>query len=157
MLNEDNIGFSEAPHAPSYWKFTSFFLILRSRSVSDFSHQSIKAVILCWAHLTTDPVRGKKFQAIQGGKRPAVAWRVSVAGCLKCFASFKVHFHLLRKVCIVCRQARKGKGTQLPTWVYAMWPVCLLVPYRKSFVQSVERTNSPNKGKENCYDGLEAW
>lgn len=54
-------------------KIYQLFLILQSRSVNDFSHQSIKAVILCWAHLTTDPVRGKKFQAIQGGKRPAVA------------------------------------------------------------------------------------
>ena len=54
-------------------KIYQLLLILQSRSVSDFSHQSIKAVILCWAHLTTDPVRGKKFQAIQGGTRPAVA------------------------------------------------------------------------------------
>lgn len=54
-------------------KIYQLLLILQSRSVSDFSHQSIKAVILCWAHLTTDPVRGKKFQAMQGGTRPAVA------------------------------------------------------------------------------------
>lgn len=59
-------------------KIYSFFLILRSRSVSDFSRQSIEAVILCWAHLTTDPVRGKKFRAIQDSKWPAVAQRISL-------------------------------------------------------------------------------
>ena len=72
MLNEDNIGFSEA-HIHHHTENLPALLILQSRSVSDFSHQSIKAVILCWAHLTTDPVRGKKFQAMQGGTRPAVA------------------------------------------------------------------------------------
>lgn len=51
--------------------------IPQSRSVSDFSHQSIEAVILCWAHLTTDPVRGQKYRAIQDSKWPAVAWRIS--------------------------------------------------------------------------------
>lgn len=43
-----------------------------------FSHRSIKAVILCGAHLTTDPVHGKKYSAIQDSKWPAVAWRISL-------------------------------------------------------------------------------
>lgn len=76
MLNED-ISLNEAPYAPSCLKFT-FVLIPQSRSVSDFSHQSIEAVILCWAHLTTDPVHGKKYSAMQDSKWPAVAWRISL-------------------------------------------------------------------------------
>lgn len=45
-----------------------------------------------------------------------------MAGCLKRFAGFKVHFHLFRKVFIVCSQSRqaKGEGTQPPVWFCAV-------------------------------------
>lgn len=89
----------------------SSFLNL-SRSVSDFSHQSIEAVILCWAHLTTDPVRGKKYSTIQDSKWPAVAWRISLWQGARNVFWFQSSLSFVQKgfYCLQVSKSSRGKG-----------------------------------------------
>lgn len=81
---------SVRPHMHHHTENLPVFLILDQDLLVIF-HRSIKAVILCWAHLTTDPVRGRNFNLCRLANG-LLLWRVSVAGCLKCFASFKFTF-----------------------------------------------------------------
>lgn len=93
-----------------------FVLIPQFRSVSDFSHQSNETVILCWAHLTTDPVCGKKYSAIQDSKWPTVAWRISFWQSTRNVLPVSKFTFICSERFFVCKQAgqAEGKGTQPP-------------------------------------------
>lgn len=155
MLNED-ISLNEAPYAPSCWKFM-FVLIPQFRSVSDFSHQSNETVILCWAHLTTDPVCGKKYSAIQDSKWPTVAWRIS-------FWQSTRNVLPVSKFTFICSErfllfaSKQGKQRErahsLP-YDCAIWPICLFgALYKKLYLVSRE---DYFQAEENCHNGLETW
>lgn len=115
--------FKWGPTCPFTLKMFQFVFILQSRSVSYFPHQSIKVEILCWAHLTADPVWGK-YRAIQDSKwkEGQLFGEYLCDSVPKMFFCFKVHYRLFRRVFIVCKQVRQAEGKG--TWP-ALWLCCM--------------------------------
>lgn len=131
----EGISLNDIPRVPSCWKCT-LVLISQSRSVSDFSHQSIEAVILCQAHSTTDPLHGKNYRAIQDSKWPTVVWRISLWQGAR-------NVLLVPKFTSICserfllfasKQGKKRERAHSLPYDSAVWPICLSVPYIKSFI-----------------------
>lgn len=92
-------------------KIDEFVLILRSRSVSNFSRQSIKAVILCWT-LTADPVHGKKTELYMTANGLQLLGEYLCGTVPEMFCWFQSSLSFIQKgfYCLQASKTSKGKG-----------------------------------------------
>lgn len=115
-----------------------FVLILQSRFVSDFSHHSIKAVILCWTHLTADPVRGKKYKAMcmtTNGLQLLGEYLCGKVPEMFCWFQSSLSFVQKGFYCLQASKASRGKGhTTSHMILCCMTYLPFGTLYKKSFI-----------------------